>query len=72
VALWWTRALASLLFGLEPTDPAAFAIACGLVAGVVLLASLCRRGGRHGSILSWRCDSSDAARSRNCFARTPS
>jgi putative ABC transport system permease protein len=40
VALWWTRALALLLFGLEPTDPAAFAIACGLVAGVVLLASL--------------------------------
>jgi putative ABC transport system permease protein len=40
VSLWWTRTLASLLFGVEPTDAATFAIACGLVAGVVLLASL--------------------------------
>ncbi len=40
VSLWWTRALASLLFGLEPTDAATLAIACGLVACVVLLASL--------------------------------
>lgn len=40
VSLWWTRTLASLLFGLEPTDVATFTIACGLVASVVLLASL--------------------------------
>ena len=39
LALWAGRAASALLFGLKPTDPATFAAAIALLAGVALIAS---------------------------------
>ena len=40
VSLWWTETLRSLLFGLQPDDPATFAMTALFVLGLVGLASL--------------------------------
>jgi predicted permease len=40
VALATTRVLASLLYGVSPFDPAAYAVACGLLLAVACLANL--------------------------------
>jgi predicted permease len=39
-ALWWTPALQSLLFGIEPSDPLTYAAAAAIVTLVVLAGSL--------------------------------
>jgi putative ABC transport system permease protein len=39
-ALATSRVLASLLYGISPFDPAAYAMACGLLLGVACLANL--------------------------------
>jgi putative ABC transport system permease protein len=40
IALWWTPALQSLLFGIEPSDPLTYAAAAAMVTLVVLAGSL--------------------------------
>jgi predicted permease len=40
IALWWTPALQSLLFGIEPSDPLTYAAAAAIVTLVVLAGSL--------------------------------
>ena len=54
-ALAATRVLATLLFEVKPNDPATFAAVAALLAGVAIRRrGWCRRGGRAGSIRSWR------------------
>jgi predicted permease len=40
IALWWTPALQSLLFGIEPSDPLTYAAAAAIVTLVVIAGSL--------------------------------
>ena len=52
-ALALSRVIASLLFGVQPTDPATMAAVVGTIAVVATVACACPRGGRHASTRRW-------------------
>jgi len=44
------RSMSSLLFGVEPTDPAAYIAAVGVILAAAALRAICPRGARRPSI----------------------